>query len=292
MIISRIIGGLGNQMFQYAVGRALSLARGQRFCLDVSEFSDYGLHQGFELMRVFDCVAEIATQNELDCVLGWQGLPHVRKLLARNGLSVVRSKKFVVEPHFNYWPGILDVPNDCYLMGYWQSEKYFKIVDFDLSFDFVFKRQLDGINYDLARSMSTCESVGLHVRRGDYVSNVNALAVHGVCSLDYYRRAIRYVSERLENPCFFVFSDDMDWVVENLKIDSPCYYVGFNRAENSYVDMQLMSLCRHNVIANSSFSWWAAWLNRNPEKIVVAPSKWFADGRSAVDLVPSSWIVI
>ena len=115
MILIHAIGGLGNQMFQYAVGRALSLESGQLLRLDTSSFTDYGLHQGFELQRVFNCQIQVATQSDLRRVLGWQSTPVVRRLLTRSGFSALRRKEFVVEPHFHYWPGISEVHADCYL---------------------------------------------------------------------------------------------------------------------------------------------------------------------------------
>lgn len=290
MIIAYINGGLGNQMFQYACGRALALDFGESLRLDVSGFSENSLHQGFELLNVFDCRAGIATEAEVRGILGWQYQSAIRRIAVRPALAAFRRKRFVVEPYFQYWPGIKDVPRDSYLAGYWQSEKYFSDVAPVIRTDFTFKSSLSVRNAALAEQIARVNSVSLHVRRGDYFSNPKTNVNHGVCSLDYYRSAILYVAERVEHPEFFIFSDDIDWVKDNLKLDFPCQYVGHNLGADSYNDMRLMSLCQHQIIANSSFSWWGAWLNLNPAKIVLAPQKWFANQNNTTDLLPQGWV--
>lgn len=279
-------------MFQYAVGRALSLELGQSLRLDISGFAGYGLHQGFELQRVFNCSGEIATASMVRGILGWQFSPGIRRVFARPSLTAFRREAFVVEPHFHYWPGIKNIPHDCYLAGYWQSEKYFQDVAPVIRADFTFKSQLVGKNAEFAEQISRVNAVSLHVRRGDYANNPKTTATHGLCSLDYYRAAIQHVSNLVEQPRFFIFSDDIGWVKASLEIDFPCQYVDHNQGAESYNDMRLMSLCKHHIIANSSFSWWGAWLNSNVEKIVVAPKKWFANGRDVNDLIPQNWVVL
>jgi hypothetical protein len=291
MIITHIIGGLGNQMFQYATGRALSLECNVPLRLDVSRFADFGLHQGFELQRVFDCPVEIVGEAEVRGILGWQFYPRIRRLLACPSLAVFRCSAFVVEPHFHYWPGIKNIPRDCYLVGYWQSEKYFQDAISTIRADFTFKSPLTNRNAELAEQIRQVSAVSLHVRRGDYVKNPETNATHGLCSLDYYLVAIQYIAERVERPHFFIFSDDMDWVKDNLKIGFPCQYVDHNQRAESYNDMRLISLCRYHIIANSSFSWWGAWLSLNPNKIVIAPARWFNTSKIKTrDLTPELWI--
>ncbi len=290
MVISNIIGGLGNQMFQYAAARALALRHGTSLRLDVSGFANYTLHQGFELQRVFDCAIEEASAAEVRKTLGWQASPKVRRILSRPGFSWLRRRELVVEPYFNYWPGFEAVPNDCYLIGYWQSEKYFAGHEATIREDFTFRRPLQARNEELAAAMRDTNSVSLHIRRGDYAKNPKTLATHGLCSLDYYGAAVKYIAERVASPTFFVFSDDISWAQENLKMVSPCEFIGHNQRADSYIDMQLMSACKHHISANSSFSWWGAWLNPNPQKIVVAPRGWFANGTAVDDLIPDGWI--
>lgn len=279
-------------MFQYAAGRALSLRLSCPLRLDVSGFAGYGLHQGFELSRVFGCKAEIATEEEIRGLLGWRSFPLARKILMRSSLAVLHGAKLVVEPHFHYWPGIKRVSDNSYLVGYWQSEKYFSDASETIRADFTFMPSLSKQNAELAGRIGQTTAVSLHVRRGDYVSDAKASAAHGLCSLDYYRAAVLHMAAHVERPEFFVFSDDIAWVKANLMIDFPCQYVDHNVGAESYNDMRLMSLCKHHIIANSSFSWWGAWLNPKPDKIVIAPRKWFVTDKSVDNLYPAGWVLI
>ena len=290
MVITNLIGGLGNQMFQYAAGRALSLEYGVPLHLDVSGFAAYDLHQGFELGRVFKGVFEIADAADVRSILGWQYSPVIRRVVSRSSMAVFRHNALVVEPHFHYWHGIKDVPSDCYLTGYWQSEKYFLNFAGQIRDDFSFSPMLEKQNTDLAKEIISSNAVSLHVRRGDYINNSKNVATYETCSLEYYQTAIQYVTERMLKPRFFVFSDDIDWVKKHLKIDYPCIYVDHNHGAESYNDMRLMSMCRHNIIANSSFSWWGAWLNPSTDKIVAAPKRWFAKETNTQDLIPKNWV--
>ncbi len=289
MIISNLIGGLGNQMFQYAAGRALSLKFGVLLRLDVSGFSSYGLHQGFELQRIFNGSVEAASNSDVHEMLGWQSSSMIRRVVSRPSMSIFRSKSFVVEPHFHYWSSISNLTGSCFLNGYWQSEKYFADVAQAIREDFAFKLPMSLQNSELAKQISQVNAVSLHVRRGDYANNAKTTATHGLCSIDYYQAAIQHIIKHVEKPHFFVFSDDIAWVKSNLKIDFPHQFIDHNQGAESYNDMRLMSLCKHNIIANSSFSWWGAWLNNNPQKIVVAPKRWFSKIVETNDLIPHSW---
>jgi hypothetical protein len=279
-------------MFQYAAGRALSLRSSSALVLDTSGFESYGLHQGFELQRVFSHSFDIASRKDVRRVLGWQSPAIIRRIVSRRPFAIFCRQRFVVEPHFHYWSGINDLKTDCYLSGYWQSEKYFADAAQQIRADFTFRLPLEGGNAELAGQMSHAASVSLHVRRGDYASNPKTSATHGLCSLEYYRAAIRHVAERVPQPRFFVFSDDIAWVQANLNIEFPCVHVQHNRGAESYNDMRLMSLCRHHIIANSSFSWWGAWLNQGTDKIVVAPQQWFARQTDVRDLFPAGWVTL
>jgi hypothetical protein len=292
VIVTNIIGGLGNQMFQYAAARALTLARGLPLHLDVSSFNGYGLHQGFELQRVFHCEVPLASCAEVRAILGWRASSAMRRILARPVFAPLRGKSYVVEPHFHYWPGIRDVPDTAYLQGYWQSERYFADAATAIRADFTFRQPLSEANAAIAEKIGAGgTAVSLHVRRGDYVTDLRTNAILGALAVDYYRCAIRYLAERIETPEFFIFSDDISWVRAQLQIDYPCHYIDHNCGHESYNDMRLMGLCSHHIIANSSFSWWGAWLNACPDKIVVAPSHWFADRSIYVDdLFPEGWV--
>ena len=290
MIISQVIGGLGNQMFQYAAGRALSVELGQPLRLDIANFAEYGLHHGFELKRVFHCKVDTATKADVQKILGWQSLPGIRRVLSRPSMALFRHDAFVVEPHFPYWPDINKVPRNCYLVGYWQSEKYFAKQMSNIRSDFIFKPPLSNKNMDLAGQIAQVNAVSLHVRRGDYFSNPKTNIAHGVCNLDYYKAAVQHIAAKVEHPSFFIFSDDIEWAKKNLKMNFHHHFIDHNQGLESYNDMHLMSLCRHHIVANSSFSWWGAWLNSHTDKIVVAPKQWFANYKNTQDLVPLKWV--
>jgi hypothetical protein len=292
MVITNIIGGLGNQMFQYAVARSLSIKLNSPLLLDISGFENYGLHQGFELQRIFNCTSVPVSKAEINKILGWQAPAFIRRVVSRPSLTALRSKSFVLEPHFNYWAGISHLTGNCYLSGYWQTEKYFSEVAHEIRADFAFKLAMNTKNTELAQQINQVNAVSLHVRRGDYANNAKNIATHGLCSLDYYQSAIKHITKQVKQPHFFVFSDDIAWVETNLKIDSPHHFVGHNHGAESYNDMRLMSLCKHNIIANSSFSWWGAWLNSNVKKNVIAPKHWFANETNVEDLIPQSWVRI
>lgn len=263
MVKTKLIGGLGNQMFQYAAGRSLATQHGVPLACDVRAFEDYPLHNGFELAKVF--TGDFPTTQ-----LG--------------------SEHHVVEPHFHYWSGFWGCPRDCYLEGYWQSEKYFHSISDVLRDNFTFRHSYEGQNELIASLIAKFESVSIHIRRGDYVSNPETHAFHGVLPLAYYQTAVQFMLDHLANPVFFVFSDDPEWALKNLKLQQETHVITGNAGAYSYKDMQLMSECHHQIIANSSFSWWGAWLNRNPDKVVVAPRQWFAtDQLDTADLIPQAW---
>jgi len=288
MIISQLAGGLGNQMFQYALGRTLSVRLNTRLLLDISNFDEYQLHNGFELSDIFNVDVEIANNKDLDQVLGIQS--RCRQFMKKPYLSFIRKKQLICEPHFHYWSEVNRLSGNCYLAGYWQSEKYFLDAEDQIRKEFTFTDPLNFRNKEVANKISQENSISLHVRRGDYVSSSLNSSIYESCSPDYYTRSINYLSERISAPTFYIFSDDLTWAKENLKIDFPHVYVDINYGKNSYTDMRLMSLCKHNIIANSSFSWWGAWLNSSKDKMVVAPQKWFKTALDARDLLPKNWI--
>ena len=170
MVISQIIGGLGNQMFQYAAGRALSLSLDRPFLLDLRGYETYNLHNGFELDNVFKAPVRIASVSDIQGLLGWRASRLSLKLLRQVKLSFLRGKNLAIEPHFNFWPDLRKVRASSFLIGYWQSEKYFKDYEQVIRSDFSFKEPLDVENIKIMTRIKTTNSIGLHVRRGDYVS--------------------------------------------------------------------------------------------------------------------------
>lgn len=291
MITSHIIGGLGNQMFQYAAGRSLALRNGCELQLDTSDFAAYTLHQGFELDTVFGIDLHRLDKKSSDKLLGWRKHRFLNKLFDQ--LKVIESLNLTIarEPSFNYWPRWKYLQAPAYLLGYWQSERYFSEFEHEIRHDFRFHQDLDSESNRIAVALANTTSVSLHVRRGDYASNPKTTALHGLCSPVYYSKAIEYLAHRINDLHLFIFSDDIPWVKANLPIEGHDHtYVSHNKGSDSWRDMQLMSLCQHHIIANSSFSWWGAWLNPSPNKIVVAPAKWFAKDIDTSDLIPEPWI--
>jgi len=289
MIIVKLIGGLGNQMFQYAVGRRLAYKYNTELKLDIQGFKDYKL-RNYSLNN-FNIVENFATAKDLSHVLLHSDGSAVKifKHIIRN-IPNVQSIEYVKEKKFSFQQSILSLPDNVYLEGYWQSEKYFSDIEDIIRNEFSIVNPLTSASQEIAEQIKDCESVSVHVRRGDYVSNPKTNSFHGVCGLEYYCRAIDMIREKIDNPHFFIFSDDPEWVCCNIKPDAPTTYVRHNYCSKDYEDICLMSMCKHNIIANSSFSWWGAWLNTNPDKIIIAPSKWFNDlSINTDDLIPKKW---
>ncbi len=290
MNIVRITSGLGNQIFQYAFYRALK-ANIAETRMDISEFRHRNHHNGYELERVFNIIPDYADRRECNQIADMS--KSIWSEIRRKFLKIKLNCRGIViresDLGTSYHQQLLS-KTDSYFVGFWQTEKYFSSVESLLRKELSFKTELSGRCREIADVIRTTNSVSLHVRRGDYQKARRAESFGTVCTLDYYRKAIDLICSKVANPTFFIFSDDMIWVKENLKIDN-AYYVDFNTHKESYRDMQLMSLCNHNIIANSSFSWWGAWLNPNPDKIVVAPNIWFR-GAEMPDIVPESWTKI
>lgn len=287
MIITRLQGGLGNQMFQYAAGLRLALARGTCLKLDLSLLDDPSAvtKRAFALGD-FPIRAGLAGPEDLARVAARErSLP--RRLARRLGRGAGATER-----HFHFDPAVLSLPDDSCLRGYWQSERYFADVADSVRRDFTLGPPA-GRNAALLEEISACNAVSLHVRRGDYVTHPRVRAMHGTCTLDYYRRATAFVAERVKDPVFFLFSDDPEWTRAHLDLDDagPARVVDHNAPEQGHEDMRLMSRCAHHVIVNSSFSWWGAWLDPRPEKIVVAPDPWFRDApHDTRDLLPEGWV--
>ncbi len=278
-------------MFQYAAGLALARSRNMNFKLDVSGFSSYSQHHGYELERVFKSQSALASEQDLKDILGWQYSPLVRRILKRVWMTPLRKSSLLMESGFPY-TDLESKVSDCgYLSGYWQSEKYFMNYANEVRESFKFGSIINPENVKWTELISRVNSISIHVRRGDFISTKN-VAYHGACSVEYFTSATRYIMARISSPEFFVFSDDIEWAKANISPSAPCHFVSNNSGANSFNDMRLMSLCKHNIIANSSFSWWGAWLNANNSKIVIAPAKWFAADVDTCDLLPPSWVTL
>lgn len=289
MVVIKPIGGLGNQMFQYAVGRHLAHLLGTELKLDISGYENCNLRK-YELGS-FNIVENFASPREVKTLTSQKNgaLARLVQCLLRRPKD--RAPSHIRESYFHFDSEILNLPNNVYLDGYWQSEKYFNNIEDVIRKEFAITVLQTGKNQKMAELISSRESVSLHVRREDYVSNLHTSKVHGTCGLDYYARAIAEIYSRVDSPHFFVFSDDVEWSKANLDISHPVVFVDHNNALRSYEDLRLMSQCRHHIIANSSFSWWGAWLNPDSDKTVIAPDRWFnKEDIDTTDLLPESWI--
>jgi len=278
-------GGLGNQMFQYALGRTLSIRTGLPLVFDVSGLG-------------FDVVA--ARKFELSCFrIGGYG---IRGRYSRFYRAKERAMRIlgrfhedppylIKESSLAFDAEVLRYARPCRLDGYWQSERYFEAITERLRRDFEFRAPQDPRNSVCQRRISGVNAVGLHVRRADYVTDPGASAFHGTCPAEYYAAALEVMRSRLGQDLeLFIFSDDMAWARENIRFPFPTTCIDWNQDRN-YEDLRLMSACRALVIANSAFSWWAGWLNADPRKLVVGPKRWFrAEGLSS-DLPGSKWLI-
>lgn len=287
MIVVKLMGGLGNQMFQYAAGRCLSYLYKTDLKLDLSFLNaDSGnayTQRKFEL-HVFNINAFIATQSDLDFFNKLNSNSIINTLHRK--LPILFSSLTANENGHHFHKEFFSYPKNTYLNGFWQSQNYFLQIRDLLLNEFTLRENLSEDVLKNRDKITQTNSVSLHIRRGDYVSNKNALDFHGLCSIEYYNSAIEHIVARKDAVNLFVFSDDMTWVKQHLKTNCNVNYIEQNEA---FVDLHLMSLCKHNIIANSSFSWWGAWLNTNTEKMVIAPKKWFAN-TNAPDIYPDEWI--
>jgi hypothetical protein len=286
MIIVQLIGGLGNQLFQYATGRRLAHIHNAEIKLDITPFETYKLHH-YSLQH-FNIIEEFADASEV-ARLKHTGIS--RKLIRLiDKLRLPIKLSHVIERTYAFDPAILRLGPDVYLEGFWQTAKYFDDIIPLLRQELTVKMPPDQENAAMADQIQSVTGVSLHVRRADYATDAAALNRHGLMPLSYYGNAVNYIAERVENLNLFMFSDDPGWVQKNLQFKHPITYVTHNRADRNYEDLRLMSLCQHHIIANSSFSWWGAWLGSNPTKIVVAPHKWANDlALNTPDRLPAAW---
>lgn len=283
MLLVKLTGGLGNQMFQYSFAKALQ-SKGYEVKLDISTFETYTLHGGFGLEH-YSITIPIASKDEL--------LPYKTNFLTKIGRKLnISHKKLMGEKTLLFQKELLSPPNNTSLYGYFQSEKYFNTIRDTILDDFILKAPLSPYSASMKKTIqSLSNTASIHIRRGDYITDSKANKFHGICGLDYYEEAISLLKSKFKEMHYFIFSDDIEWVKNNLAPEK-CTYIDNTLPYIPHEDIYLMSLCHHNIIANSSFSWWGAWLNHNSTKVVIAPKKWFADDKmvqQSCDIVPESW---
>lgn len=286
MIVIRMTGGLGNQMFQYAYYKALCM-RGYDVKIDFEDYYQHQVHNGYELEKVFGILVKKATNQEsIDSGRSDKRIINKIKRKIKKFFKLIYVYYETVEDSTRYLPQLLNPPPNSYIFGYFGSYKYFERFNDELRKDFRFINKLDEINLKYRENIINSNSVSIHIRRGDYLKHS---IYQNVCTLEYYKKAIEYIKKNVDNPVFYIFSNDIPWCKENLKIEN-VVFVDNNNESEAYRDMQLMHYCKHNIIANSSFSFWGAWLNNNSNKIVVCPRKFYDMDNAGNDVFPSEWI--
>ncbi len=300
MIIVRLIGGLGNQLFQYAIARRMSAETHQPFKLDLTAYDNDRLRR--YALRPFKTCQDAATPGEIrtvkpspdDVNAGWWPSRALRN--RRYSKTWIRERTPYV-----YDSRVTQARGDVYLEGYWANESYFKPIESVIRQEFTVASEPDGENLAVARAIAAATSVCLHVRRGDYATDPATQKFHGLAPLSYYEQVIARLTQTVSAPHFFIFSDDPGWVREHLRLTHPVTYVTHNAADKDYEDLRLMASCRHHIIANSSFSWWGAWLAQRPipgprspipdRQVVIAPAKWLNEpGIDTTGATPPDWI--
>lgn len=275
MVIIQIDGGLGNQMFGYALYCSF-LEKGVSAKLDLSKYNREGYaHNGYELERIFHVNAAYSSKNEREIVKSISKLMHV---------IFKHPYKETDQTQWIYQPAVANMKFG-FLKGYWQTEKYYSNAKDTILQKFKFPALSDDQNIATLDKIKNSNSVSVHIRRGDYLLDGRSCTIN----IQYYKNALALINAKLSDPHFFVFSDDMEWAKKNIR-EQNVQFVDWNSGDKSYIDMQLMRSCQHNIIANSSFSWWGAWLNNNPAKIVIAPQQWMPHTHGTRDLIPDSWI--
>jgi len=283
MIIVRLMGGLGNQMFQYAFALP-HILEGRSVKFDLSHYDIEGSGK-FWLEEAFGISLVKAGKRDFF---------YFMEKVNRGKLGYrLKKGRFLhhetPEQEFTYHPDLAS--RDCtYFAGYWQNINYFEKYNKQIRDHFKF-REIKFLNRQyqkLVKEIANCNSVSIHIRRGDYLSS----PIHEKIGIDYYNKAITLITKHTLNPTYFIFSDDVEWTKRNINIDRTHFYIDYDSEHKCYADMNLMSFCKHNIIANSTFSWWAGYLNPNPNKIVVVPSKWFTNGLNINGMLPKSWAKI
>ncbi len=296
-VIVSLYGGLGNQLFQFATALSLAKKNHARVFLDLSWFDKDHLSAGETprayALGVYDLGCNVLIKNNR------RKASH--KQLTRYIDAVVRRVKKYINvgiPHFyeksmKFHPNLIQSELPIWLDGYWQSYKYFEDIKPALREMIAFSRNMNSTMQAIYKDILVKDAICIHVRRGDYVTNPSAAQFHGLCDLSYYYSGINLVIKNLINPHAFIFSDDPLWVRSNFKLQIPSTIVDINGPDEAHQDLWLMAACKHFIIANSSLSWWGAWLSDQSDKIVVAPNQWFLNGQmSTEDLIPDQWIRI
>jgi hypothetical protein len=321
VVATRLCGGLGNQLFQFAAGRSLAARCGAQLILDATAFGLPTERRKFEL-GAYPIIAKVASDGyaypptrALVTLPRGNGLgPRLDGLMdriadrirqrggaveaavtavvagARRATGQSRALRVFREKAFDYDPAFETLGPHTYLDGYWQSERYFNDVRQLICREIRLPYEPNSANACWLGRIRSTNSVCVHVRRGDYLMT-DHFGHHGVCSADYYRRAMRLLLQRVDGPQFFVFSDDLDWSRRHFAGENVAF-VDSNSGDAAQDELKLMASCRHHIIANSSLSWWGAWLAANDDQIVIGPDPWFSARKETPDLFPANWLAL
>jgi hypothetical protein len=289
-------GGLGNQLFQYAIGRALSVSLNVPLRLDLSWFKEVKATNG-NITTIREYALEpyglkVSTyySNRQTGIIA-QLIEKYAKIVGKYIPGYLALDGIYYERDFKFDSNVKELVPPVWLHGYWQSYKYFDAIAELLRHDLGQPQGLSLPTQAFISRIKSTDSIALHIRRGDYVSNKNASVVHGLCSIEYYKKGLEIVSVGLHKPHCFIFSDEPEWAKNNLRFSIPTTVVDINGPKDAHEDLWLMSACDRFVIANSSLSWWAAWLSNAANKLVVAPREWFADANvDTTSLIPPEWM--
>jgi len=297
MIIVRLRGGLGNQLFQYAAAYALASHYGAELKGDAYTYSKHK-YRKLELKK-FRIGYKEASRKEVHQFTGSN--PLVRYFNKQE--NYLRCPMVFAQPHYHFYEDFFQLPSSIYLSGYFQSEKYFKTVEDEIRKMYLLNDTWDTQNEDIILRMKETTSVAIHVRKGDYSSNTSYASFFGQLDDNYYKSAISRMKEKFHQPQFFFFSDNIEMCRKTFSYVEHATFVSHNQGDNSFKDLLLMSSCHHQIIANSTFSWWAAWLNSSSDKLVIAPKRWFNKEYSTLrlpvyparlyntkDLIPPDWV--
>ena len=288
MVVVKLYGGLGNQLFQYSFGYALAKKMKTTLYLDISWYSkkfNRATPRKYELDSFH--ITSIPKSKIIDFTLRLYNDPILKRLPLPRKLKIIKEKNY---SFINLLATLKE--SNVYLDGYWQSYKYYEVYNDLLVKDFLINRKILKLNFEILNLIKyNPNSVSLHIRRTDYTHN----SVYQQCDFTYYKNAINEINKKIDNPFYFIFSDDIEFVKNNFIFEQKTIFVEFDKSFifKDIYSFHLMSLCRHNIIANSTFSWWAAWLNSNKNKIIISPKKWFQnENLSTIDLIPREWIQI
>lgn len=279
MIVAKLIGGLGNQMFQYAFGRYLAIKYNTELLIDVAGFKNTNRSYGLDVFEIDCAIVDLISKE------GFVSYDH-------NMMTQV-TKNILFEKGMGFNREAYTVGDNVVLQGYWQSEKYFSTIAPVIRNDFKVRLSASDQNRETLAQIKEITSVCVHIRRGDMAYDPKIRDVHGLIPLTYYKYCMQQMVVSCNDPHFFIFTDDPIWVMNHTKVLSQPFTIIYWNQFRDYDDFRLMQNCKHHIIANSTFSWWSAWLCNNPDKIVVVPKQWIQDeSRINPDLIPNEWVVV